>query len=45
MERFLEDSELIKVLRGSRIEMNQAIIWILQHSGWRDAIGTQIRRF
>ncbi|MFT5168290.1 MAG: RNA polymerase sigma factor (sigma-70 family) [Saprospiraceae bacterium] len=45
MERFQEDSELIKVLKGSRIEMNQAITWILKHSGWRDAIGIQIRRF
>lgn len=45
MGGFQNDEALIRALKGSRIEMNKAVNWILNESNWRDAVGILIRKF
>ncbi len=45
MKLFEDDQELIMYLKGSRLEMNQAINWILKRTGWREAVGILISKY
>lgn len=38
MSRFLNDEELIKALKGSRLEMFKATSWIMNNSGWDEIV-------
>ena len=45
MQQKSDEQLLIKQLKGSQLEMNRAITWILQKSGWKDSLLILINQY